>query len=127
MWVARQGLTMARLAVALLVGVGLVFVVGCGGGGEGDGGGPVVPPPGGGDTAAVEVGPLLVRPASAAGFIAQEIPNPGGTISLVALHGSRITYMASQAFLDRIVFSRGSAPDYDIWVCNLDGSPMRCN
>lgn len=121
--VERQGLAMARLAFVVLTGLALAVLAGCGGGGVGDGGGgPVIPPPDGGGSAPVQVGPLLVRPASAAGFIAQEIPNPNGAALLGALHGSRITYLASQAMLDRIVASRGSGTDRDICVCTLDGS-----
>ncbi len=117
--VERQGLAMGRAVLAVIAGLVLTFLAGCGGGGSGDGG-ELIPPPDSGSSETVQVGPLLVRPASAAGFVAQEIPNPSGPISLVAFHGSRITNLASQAFLDRIVFSRGLASD--VWVCNLDGS-----
>ncbi len=82
---------------------------------------PTTPPPDGGDAGPVQVGPLVVRPASAAGFVAEPISGDGN-VSLVALYGSRVTYLASQALLDRIVFARGSGTDYDICVCNLDGS-----
>ena len=112
---------MVRLAFGLLVALGIAALGGCGGGtGDGDAG-PVVPAPDG-HAATVRVGPLLVRPASAAGFVAQGIHSQYGAISLVALHGSRISYLSSQALLDRIVFSRGTHGDHDIWVCNLDGS-----
>ncbi len=73
---------------------------------------------------AVQVGPMLVRPASTAGFRADALPTGSlGPCSFVALHGARIDYLASQALLDRIVFSsdRGG-PEWNIWVCDLDGS-----
>lgn len=111
---------MTRWVLAVLTCLAMVFLGGCGGSGVSDG--PTPPPPDGGGTAPLQVGPLLVRPAAAAGFVAQEIPNPNGAISLIALYGSRITYLASQALLDRIVFSRGSGWDHDICVANLDGS-----
>jgi len=111
---------MTRLRLLAVVCMLVALLAGCGG--PEDALAPPAPPSGGGDAARVQVGPLLVRPASAAGFAAQEIPNPNGPISLVALHGSRINYLASQALLDRIVFSRGSGSDFDIIVCNLDGS-----
>lgn len=94
--VESRGCEMARLTVVLLVGLALTWLAGCGGG-EG-GTGPVVPPSDdGGSPTQVQIGPLLVRPAAAANFVAQEIPNPNGPISFVALCGSRVTYLASQA------------------------------
>ena len=99
-----------------------IALVGCGSGGS-----PLVPapspapgPPAGGDTVTHEVGPLLVRTAAAPGFVAEEISSYGD-VSLAALYGSTIEYLASQALLDRIVFTYGGASP-DIWVCNLDGS-----
>ncbi len=77
-------------------------------------------PPTGGDLVTHEVGPLVIRTASAAGFVAEDIPTDG-EVSLVALHGSTIEYLASQAMLDRIVFGYGDMSP-DLWVCNLDGS-----
>jgi Tol biopolymer transport system component len=110
---------MSRLMLAACVGLGLMVLGGCGGGGK-DGAIPVVPPPDGGE--AMQVGPLLVRPASAAGFIALAIPT-GGPISLVALYGSQINYLASQAMLDRIVYASGVVGSSEnLYICNLDGS-----
>jgi len=108
----------SRIAVAMVCVVP-VLLVGCGSGGS-----PLAPDPSpdrpGADVATHEVGPLVVRTASPAGFVAQEIPT-GGEVALVALHGSTIHYLASQAMLDRILFSYGGASP-DIWVCDLDGS-----
>jgi len=102
-----------------------IAVVGCG-----SGEGPLAPapspgPPTGGDPVTHEVGPLVVRAASAAGFVAEDIPTDG-EVTLVALHGCTIEYLASQAMLDRIVFAseRDGSPGEDIWICNLDGSHL---
>jgi len=73
----------------------------------------------------VHVGPMLVRPASTAGFRADALTTGNlGPCSFVALHGARIDYLASQALLDRIVFSsdRGPGTEWNVWVCDLDGS-----
>ena len=110
---------MNRLHLLAVVCMLVALLAGCGG--TDRAAAPSTPGPGGGSTV-VQVGPLVLRPASAAAFVAQQIPNPYGPVSLVALHGSRISYLASQALLDRIVFSRGSGTDQDICVCNLDGS-----
>jgi len=111
---------MARLSLLAIACALAAVLAGCGG--PEDAVAPPTPPPDGGDAAPVQVGPLLVRPASAAGFVVEPIATEYGPVSLVALHGSRISYLASQALLDRIVFSRGSGLDFDICVCNLDGS-----
>ncbi len=105
--------------VCLLGAVTLIY--GCGGDVASISPLPEPPAPGPGAGAAeYEVGPLVVRTASAAGFVAEDIPTDG-EVSLVALYGSTINYLASTALLDRIVFSYGGASP-DIWVCNLDGS-----
>jgi len=107
-----------RIVLLLLAGLG-VLVAGCGGSGPQG-----TPPPAGGDDVQTtfEVGPLLIRTAAVPGFVAEDIPNPGGGVSLVALYGSEIDWMASQAMLDRIVFVRSHAGGQNVWVCNLDGS-----
>ena len=107
----RWHLAAALLALALIL-------AGCGGSS-------LLPDPGTpGDPGAelVEVGPLLIRPASTAHFKAEPIPTIGGPCAFVALHGSQIDYLASQAMLDRIVFSSNRDGYFDVWVCNLDGS-----
>jgi len=110
-------------SVLLLAALAAALVAGCGGGARllqpvpGD-------PVGGSET--VEVGPLVIRTASTAGFTAQNIPDEWGYCSLVALYGAKVNYLASQALLDRIVFTGnrdGGAHD-DVWICNLDGSGM---
>jgi len=111
---------MLRTVPLLLVLSALaITLVGCGSGQS-----PLTPAPGpeapGADPATYEVGPLVIRTASAAGFVAEDIPT-AGEVTLVALYGSTIEYLASQAMLDRILFAYGGASP-DIWVCNLDGS-----
>lgn len=110
--VARAGVLPV---MAVLVSV---LLVGCGGSDDA-----LTPPPAPPteDSSAMAVGPLLVRPASAAGFTALEIPT-GGPISLVALYGSQINYLASQALLDRIVYASGPFAAENLYICNLDGS-----
>ncbi len=104
------------LALAIVLG-------GCGSGGRPLDPGPQ-PPVGGDDNAVViEVGPMLIRPASTAGFEAETILSSGGC-AFVAIHGARIDYMASQALLDRVVFASSRDGYQDIWVCDLDGSNM---
>jgi len=103
--------------VMALLATGLVLA-GCGGGS------PLAPapdPPTAGDAGVVEVGPMLIRPASTAGFTAQHLDSRGNC-AFVALSGARIDYMASQALLDRIVFGSNRDGHYDIWVSNMDGS-----
>ena len=109
------------VVVCLLGAVALL----CGCGGEVASISPLPEPSPPGDGAAThEVGPLVIHTASAAGFVAEEIPTDSA-VSLVALHGSTIQYLASQAMLDRIVFVSGrDDPGDDIWVCNLDGSNL---
>lgn len=114
-------MTVSRYLVAVVAL--MVLLAGCGG--PEDAVAPPAPPP---DTGGhiQQVGPMVVRTASAAGFVAQEIPNPRTPISFVALYGSEIRYLASQALLDRVLFSRGFCDDFDLWVCNLDGSNATC-
>jgi len=80
-------------------------------------------PPGGDVGQTLEVGPMLVRPASTAGFTATAIDSEG-TVSFAGLYGSQINYLAAQALMDRIVFSSYRDGYLDIWVCNLDGSGL---
>ncbi len=109
----------ARYVVLTLGLLVATVMAGCGGGQS------LAPAPGppddGGPAGAVEVGPMLVRPASAAGFVAEEIPSPGDC-AFVAMHGANIEYLASQALLDRVVFNGYRDGTWDVWVCNLDGS-----
>jgi len=104
-------------AMAALLGMTLV-VAGCGGAG------PVGPGPTGPDDppGTLRVGPMVVRPAGTGGFKAESLGNPAGDCAFVALHGTQIDYLASQALLDRIVFSSDRDGFFDIWVCDLDGS-----
>ena len=113
---------MSRTVLLLVLPVLAVMLIGCGSGES-----PLAPapspspgPPAGGGSVTHEVGPMVIRTASAAGFVAEDIPT-GGEVSLVALHGSTIEYLAAQAMLDRIVFGYGDMSP-DLWVCNLDGS-----
>ncbi len=103
---------------ALLIGALVIALGGCGGSG------PLPPaPPGGADANTTEIGPLVIRTASAAGFVVENVGSDRfGSGSLVALHGSEITYLASQAMLDRIVYNSGAVGETDVFVCNLDGS-----
>ena len=98
-----------------------VIVAGCGGG-QAPAPGPA--PPGADLGPAVEAGPLMIVPASAAGFHAETIPSGSTTCALLALYGSEIRYLASRAMLDRIVFCSDRDGRYDIWVCDLDGSHL---
>ncbi len=102
------------IAVVAMVAV----LAGCGG--SGPNAPPFAPP---GETDAIEVGPMVVRPASTAGFTAQPL-DLGGRCAFVALSGARIDYLASRALLDRIVFASNRDGYYDIWVCNMDGSNL---
>lgn len=109
---------MSRPATSLLA---LIIVatalVGCGG--PEDAVAPLTPPE---DYASpMQVGPLMVRPASAAGFTTLEIPTMG-PVSLVALYGSQINYLASLAMLDRIVYTSGTLSNANIYICDLDGT-----
>ncbi len=103
--------------VLALLATGLVLA-GCGGGSPP---GPAPAPPTAGDAGVVQVGPMLIRPASTARFTAQHLDSRG-RCAFVALSGARIDYMASQALLDRVVFGSNRDGHYDIWVSNLDGS-----
>jgi len=110
-------MTRQRAAIPLVLAA--LLLAGCGGGGPT----PLSPAPdspGGNDAGSLEVGPMLIRPASTAGFRAEHLAGQGDC-AFVALYGSQIESMAAQALLDRIVFSYGGASP-DIWVCNLDGS-----
>ena len=95
----------------------LVALGGCGGGAP-------APAPPGGASPTMQVGPMLIRPASTAGFRAESMATEYGACSFIALSGARIDYLASQALLDRIVFTSDRDGYDDIWVCNLDGSGM---
>lgn len=92
---------------------------GCGSGGVTPGPEPPGPP---GPVETLEVGPMLVRPASTAGF--KIVGLPGAYSSFTALYGAQIDYLASQALLDRIVFSSHRDGYYDLWACHLDGSHL---
>ena len=80
---------MLRTVPLLLVLSALaITLVGCGSGQS-----PLTPAPGpeapGADPATYEVGPLVIRTASAAGFVAEDIPT-AGEVTLVALYLSLI-------------------------------------
>ncbi len=111
-----------RILHVLLVAivVGMVVLAGCGGGQTLA---PVPPAPGGGGGSAgtMEVGPMLVRPASTTGFTVEHIDSQG-ECAFVAMWGAQIDYAASQAMLDRIVFASERDGYNDIWMCNIDGS-----
>ena len=104
--------TQAWLAVLAALAV---MIAGCGGGAPG----PADPATG---ADAVEVGPMLVRTASTAGLVAQNLPGYRGECAFVALHGAKIRYLAARALLDRFVFASARDGYYDIWLCDLDGS-----
>ena len=111
---------MPRAILLLVLPALAIALVGCG-----SAEGPLAPdpspgPPTGGDAVTHEVGPLVIRTASAPGFVAEDIAT-AGEVTLIALHGSTIQYLASQAMLDRIVFGYGDMSP-DLWVCDLDGS-----
>ncbi len=109
-----------RLLTVSLLAAALTFA-GCGGSNVAPFPPAPGPPAGGGDAEAMDVGPMLIRPASTAGFKAEDLGSQG-RCALVALYGAQIDYMASQAMLDRIVFSSDRDGFNDIWVCNMDGS-----
>lgn len=103
----------------LIAVIGTVAVLaGCGGSGRDA---PPFAPPGASTT--IEVGPMVVRPASTAGFTALPL-DVASRCTFVALSGARIDYLASRALLDRIVFSSNRDGYHDIWACNLDGSNL---
>ena len=106
------------IAVVLCLAL-MVLPCGWGGGGQ-------TPPPGPepptGDSELVQVGPLQIRPASTAGFTAQSMPTPAGTCAFVALSGSEITWMASQALMDRLLYVTDQWYYSHVAMCNLDGS-----
>ncbi len=107
-----------RMLSLIALVTALVVLAGCGGSGPDA---PALDAPSGGE--AIEVGPMLVRPASTAGFTAQPL-QAFGSCAFVALHGARIDLLASQAMLDRIVFTSDRDGFNDIWVCNMDGSGL---
>jgi len=113
-----------RNALLLLVLPALaISLIGCGSGGS-----PLAPAPSPGgpeaDLATHEVGPLVIRTASAAGFVAENIPSEG-SISFAALHGATIDYMAAREMMDRVVFhSMYDSPDHELWVCDLFGDDL---
>ena len=102
---------MGRLWMVTPVLLLALTLVGCGGGGVGPG-----PAPGPDDGATQQIGPFVVRTAATAGLQAQNIPSDGDA-AFVALSGAKITYLAVQEMLDRIVYERY----YDIVVCDLFG------
>jgi len=104
------------LAGAVVLGA---MLAGCGGG-SGAAGPPHLPDTGGEQS--LEIGPLLVRAASAPGFVARDVPYPDTGITLTAVYGSEITYLAAQALLDRIVFVSDREGTVDnLWICDLNG------
>jgi len=109
----------ARPMAIVLAGAMLAALVGCGGGGSAPG----PAPPGGNSPATVTVGPMVVRPASTAGFVTQTLETNGDCM-FVALHGARIDYLASRALLDRIAFVSDAGGPYDIWTCDMWGGNL---
>jgi Tol biopolymer transport system component len=97
----------------------VVLVVGCGGNGQEGAAGPL--PDGSGGTDNLEIGPLVMQTAKTGNFKAVDIPSPYGC-SFVALYGAQINYLASTAMLDRVVFASNRSGNFQIYVCNLDGS-----
>lgn len=109
----------ALLLITMLVAAA-AMLSGCGGGGSVS---EPEPPGAPGPVETLEVGPMLVRPASTAGF--RVVGLGGGALtSLTALYGAQIDYLAAQAMLDRIVFSSNRSGTVDLWTCNLDGSGL---
>ena len=106
---AHHGLLMATATA-------LACLAGC------SGDGPASAPPPSDQAQTLAIGPMLVRPASTAGFTTTALDNPNSVCSFVGLHGAQINYLASQAVLDRIVFASDRDGYRDIWACNLDGS-----
>ena len=113
---------MRMLACAALIAALASLLTGCGGG-TALSPTPTPEPPGAESPEPLQIGPMLVRPASTAGFTAAAIDSEG-TVSFAALFGSQINYLAAQALMDRIVFSSYRDGYLDIWVCNLDGSGL---
>jgi len=108
----------AHHGLLLAAAVALASIVGC------SGGGPATAPPPADQAQTLAVGPMLVRPASTAGFATTTLSNPNSVCTIVGLHGAQISYMASQAVLDRIIFASERDGYRDIWACNLDGSGL---
>jgi len=105
----------AVVAAAVVLGA---MLAGCGG--SGAAGPPNLPDTGGEQS--LEIGPLLVRAASAPGFVARDVPYPDAGVTLTAVYGSEITYLAAQALLDRIVFVSGRGGGVsNLWICDLNG------
>jgi hypothetical protein len=105
--------------ICMFVVVLIVLVAGCGSGGQEGAAGPS--PDGSGGAANLEIGPLVVQTARTGNFKAVDIPSPYGC-SFVALYGAQINYLASTAMLDRVVFASNRSGNFQIYVCNLDGS-----
>jgi len=110
---ARAWTVLPLLAVMLLAGCG---------GGTPPAPGPAPPA----DTVAgtVQVGPLLLRPASTSGFVTRALYPGDGDCSFAAVWGAEIEYMESVALLDRIVFTSIRDGYQDIWLSDLDGSNL---
>ncbi len=97
----------------------VTIIAGCGGGSGPPASGPQPPVT---DSDLVQVGPLQIRTASAAGFTAQSIPTMTGNCAFVALSGSQVVWMASQALMDRLLYVSNHFGDGEVCVANLDGS-----
>ena len=105
--------------ICMFVVVLIVLVAGCGSGGQEGAAGPLPDGSGGADN--LEIGPMVVQTAKTGNFKAVDIPSPYGC-SFVALYGAQINYLASTAMLDRVVFASNRSGNFQIYVCNLDGS-----
>jgi len=110
---------MTRHAGPALFVLVAITLAGCGGGSGPPAPGPD-PPLAHADL--VQVGPLQIRAASAAGFTAQSIPTMTGNCAFVALSGSQVVWMASQALIDRLLYVSNRFGDGEVCVANLDGS-----
>jgi Tol biopolymer transport system component len=95
------------------------LVAGCGSGGQEAAVGPSPDGSGGADN--LEIGPLVVQTARTGNFKAESLLTKGDC-TFVALYGAQINYLASTAMLDRVVFASNRSGNYQIYVCNLDGS-----
>ncbi len=72
----------------------------------------------------MSVGPLQVGTVAADKLRVQSLP-ASGQCSFAAIYGARMNYLAATALLDRVVFSSKRTGNWQIYICNLDGSELQ--
>lgn len=107
-------------AVAATASLAAMLLGGCGGAIQTTD--TVVPPAG--QDGLVSVGPLQVGAVAADKLRVQSLP-ASGQCSFAAIYGARMNYLAATALLDRVVFSSNRTGNWQIYICNLDGSGLQ--